>query len=582
MANLKNTTIDGNFELPKGAESDRPTNPAVGAIRFNTDTSILEKYNGQSWGPIIDRVQASASGSVYTMENVDAGVPYTTHVFTDSGTFSVSQGGEVEYLIVAGGGGGGGIIAGGGGAGGLLTGITNVTPQAYTITVGGGGLGGFGWNNPGQQGSRGENSSAFGLTAIGGGGGGWHGDGGGTTDQSLLNGGSGGGQARADEPGTGVPGQGNSGGLGSGNTGGGGGGAGSAGQNAEGGVTGGNGGIGVASTLAGYTTFYAGGGGDGKRSGSGRVGGLGGLGGGGRGTNTTAKADDGAANTGGGGGGAGYDSTSTARLGGTGGSGIVIVRYRSNNTDLVESPTVIPSGERNSLVYRIDASDPQSYNIGTDRNTVYDTAGGTTGTLTNVDFSGENGGQFVFSGNGKISVPSSDTYKVNFPWTIIAWVKYTNSGSIICLDSINCGANDFSPVEYRGAEWTINGSNGMSYLLGCGGCGGSGRRSGGVTANLSTNEWYHLAIQTTQKPYTFQRPPPRFYVDGEDIGEGSVGGTNSVSSMCYTDQPMTIGSRIDDSRQLTGSIGELRIYNRAYGGAAIKKDFLATKARYGK
>ena len=72
---------------------------------------------------------------------------YKVHTFTSSGTFTVTQLGEVnefETLIVAGGAGPGNTFsAGGGGGGGIINHQTGqaLTAAAYTITVGGGGSG---------------------------------------------------------------------------------------------------------------------------------------------------------------------------------------------------------------------------------------------------------------------------------------------------------------------------------------------------------------------------------------------------------------------------------------------------------
>jgi len=52
MATLKNTTINdtGFLRLPVGTNSQRPAqNPRVGAIRFNTESSKIELWNGSSW-----------------------------------------------------------------------------------------------------------------------------------------------------------------------------------------------------------------------------------------------------------------------------------------------------------------------------------------------------------------------------------------------------------------------------------------------------------------------------------------------------------------------------------------------------
>src|SRR5690606_15039055 len=55
------------------------------------------------------------------------GVPYRVHTFTSSGTLTVIEGGEVEYLVHSGGGGGGSTAAGGGGGAG--------SHHAGTITI---------------------------------------------------------------------------------------------------------------------------------------------------------------------------------------------------------------------------------------------------------------------------------------------------------------------------------------------------------------------------------------------------------------------------------------------------------------
>jgi hypothetical protein len=106
----------------------------------------------------------SATGGTITTDG-----SYTVHTFTSSGNFVVSQGGSVEYLVVAGGGGGGenefGLSSGGGGAGGYRTGNTTVTTTTYTVTIGAGGTI-YGDGQPGT------NSSFGSISSTGGGGGG--------------------------------------------------------------------------------------------------------------------------------------------------------------------------------------------------------------------------------------------------------------------------------------------------------------------------------------------------------------------------------------------------------------------------
>ena len=221
----------------------------------------------------------------------------------------------VDYLVVAGGG-GGGYNGGGGGAGGVITGTFAAVSGSVTVTVGAEGAGS---TNPNTRGVNGANSAFGSFTALGGGGGGSG------NNVIGLNGGSGGGAAATGTPGSGTSGQGNGGGYGdtpggSGNYwGGGGGGAGSAGGNATRNANGGAGGTGIESSITGIPLTFAGGGGGGARSGTAGIGGTGGGGDGGIGTN---PGINGQPNTGGGGGGGG-----TTGNGGSGGSGIVIIRY---------------------------------------------------------------------------------------------------------------------------------------------------------------------------------------------------------------------------------------------------------------
>jgi hypothetical protein len=283
---------------------------------------------------------------------------------TTSADFTVTKGGEVEYLIVAGGGGGGSDNAGGGGAGGLLTGFTTVTPQTFTVTIGKGGQGGNGGSGGSvREPKNGDNSSAFGLVAIGGG----HGSSGGGAGQVVDNtadvGGSGGGGdgELASSGAAGTAGQGHAGGNGDttgDGGGGGGGGAGGPGQNGGAFIAkyGGNGGPGIVSSITGKQEAYAGGGGGGSGNNWGYHG-RGGYGGGGDGSYQVADLvhkyrAEGLPNTGGGGGGGAYNNVAGSP-GGPGGSGIVVIRYpKRPSTTLPVNDTQIDTNLLTTEPYR--------------------------------------------------------------------------------------------------------------------------------------------------------------------------------------------------------------------------------------
>ena len=339
MATLKNTKINdtGFLRLPKGTEAQRPANPKVGMMRFNTDTGQIEGYNDSldEWQPINQLFQklAATGGDATPTDIIQDGQLFRVHTFTSDSTFEVTAGsGEVEYLIVAGGGGGAGRRGGGGGGGEVTIGTTNLSQGSYSIVVGDGAQDRKGrLLGKSEDGDNGENSSAFGITSLGGGGGG-------NRNRSGRSGGSGGGGGSNSSGGnsTATTGLGNDGGnSNTSSSGGGGGGAGSPGSptGLKGGDSnsGGDGGDGISSSISGTPTFYGGGGGGGAYSGS-SLPGNGGVGGGGIGQQEdrfnqgVSTEHDGLSNTGGGGGGASGDSSWAAA--GIGGSGIVIVRYR--------------------------------------------------------------------------------------------------------------------------------------------------------------------------------------------------------------------------------------------------------------
>jgi hypothetical protein len=295
---------------------------------------------------------------------------FKIHTFTGPGTFCVSCAGnsigndKLSYLVIAGGAAGGNL--GGGGAGGFreskastdsytasplnaTSGPTynlTVTAQGYPITVGAGGAGsGF------PYGANGSNSIFSTITSTGGGGGA---PGPFDTVRNGKPGGSaGGGHGTCSGPGVGgtgntppvSPPQGNNGGdagnvPGIASVAGGGGGAGAVGASASGAPSkvSANGGNGVATSITNSSVTRAGGGGGGLYILFGGCGptdgtkGTGGSGGGGNGGGNTPPATPNATsattNTGSGGGGAGLGNCGTGIISGSGGSGIVVIRYK--------------------------------------------------------------------------------------------------------------------------------------------------------------------------------------------------------------------------------------------------------------
>jgi len=364
-------TIGRNSSNIQGSANDSEitTNRASVVLQYIDATKgwlyTIENNVGDLEGP----TYIAASGGTETTSG-----DYKIHTFTSTGTFTVSSvgnskggGAGVSYMVVAGGGGGAGDGSGGGGAGGYREGKNSgdpytasplnapsgltVTAQGYPITVGAGGPAPYSC-----QGASGANSVFSTITSAGGGGAG-HPPGPSPGDKNGAAGGSGGGAGPSGYPSGGgagntppvSPPQGNAGVGGSPypscrGVAGGGGGAGGTAPTPSNTLDGsaGIGGVGTTTNINGSPVGRAGGGGGSLgasfepvpgRPNNGNGGGP--FGGGIGGTNSVPAPAGGSgpiagtnatANTGGGGGaGAGNQG------GKSGGSGIVIIRYKYQN-----------------------------------------------------------------------------------------------------------------------------------------------------------------------------------------------------------------------------------------------------------
>ena len=314
--NLVDQSIDEFYDT-SGVDASASTNE----VRIASGANFY--YYGATGGSPTNNADTS------TQDGADEILNYTTA--TSSGNLQFVGTTSVEYLVVGGGASGGYGNAGGGGAGGYLANgskaLSLTGGTAYTITVGAGGAAvttGIGAN--------GSTSSLVGsdisdVISYGGGG-----AGSGNTAPATGTFGSGGGSGYNNgTAGVGTGGQGYNGGGAAtagprhGASGGGGGGAvGGNGDNNNGGA----GGVGVANDITGTSVFYAGGGG-GSTDNTTSASGAGGNGGGGPGASTDDTDNsysDATVNTGGGGGGTYFSGTGHTQSG-SGGSGIVIIRY---------------------------------------------------------------------------------------------------------------------------------------------------------------------------------------------------------------------------------------------------------------
>ena len=398
--------------------------------------------------------------------------PYSGTGETKDYTITTTENLLCDILVVGGGGGGGTAHGGGGGAGALLY-TTNQTLSsgAYTIKVGNGGTAaasrGVASNN-GQSSSILFNSSAIYL-AIGGGGGGG-------AIVAGANGGSGGGGDAAvggTALSTNTPSgtYGFAGGVGANGytygeawSGGGGGGAGAVGGNAVSNATtntAGNGGIGREINIIGTATYYAGGGGGGV-IGNATGGyitniGSGGNGGGGAGGKLSVGVS-GLPNTGGGGGGGGFNRSPDADfVGGNGGSGIIIIRYRKPPSETVTSSIISGTADRYIQFPYSGTAATKDYTITTTENLVCDIL---------VVGGGGGGGTRVGGGGGAGAL----IYVTNQSLTSGTYTMKVGRGGIGAFQIIN---NVENPGEAGKDSEIFNNSGSVLYRAKGGGGGSS-------------------------------------------------------------------------------------------------------------
>lgn len=507
---------------------------------------------------------------------------YSTAIDTTGGK-SLGLVFQIEYLVVGGGGGGGGSGTdssawggGGGGAGGMRTGSFNLSSTSadnvFAVTVGGGGAGGQRSSNISlQQGGNGGDSVLGSITATGGGGGGAHK----VVGNSGGSGGGGGGRGTGNNlrtaGGAGTSEQGSAGGASrdddsSGRTGGGGGG-GAGGLGGQGGTdasVGGNGGLGLASSITGSSVLYAAGGGGGAidtNSNASETAGTGGSSIGGNGS-TSGNAFAGATNTGSGGGGVGHQG-----VGGAGGSGVVVLRYKGS---AVGSGYTVGADEASGYSVRTYSSgtttlDLSSLNLDNRLGSVVSSDISGTGALTintqgTIRYTGNathSGGTVLSDGNlqlgnggtegalsGDVTLASGATLEYNRS-ADATFSSLSGAGSLVkkASGSLTIGdASSFSGgVTVQAGRIRL----GSSGALGSGlvTLSGGSLSSDGSSARTVSNNLSVTAVTTTLG-------------DSQDNGALVLSGTTTLGA--GQDRSLSVLSDVTVTGDLTGSVGLLK------------------------
>lgn len=231
---------------------------------------------------------------------------------------------------------------------------------------------------------------------------------------------------------------------------------------------------------------------------------------------------------------------------------------------LGHSPSIVMDG----LVFHIDAANSRSY-AGSGL-TVNGLSGGIGGTLVNgVGFTSANGGNFIFDGtNDYINVTNGFTsyFSNNDYWTVDLWYRFTSTNEPVLLSGgpsigyydlfLEVGTNQIYFAAGRGAT--------SSYIQ---------------NINVSNTLGYNLALKHLNI---------HFIKNGASTGLVYVNGINipmtlvnlGLSSMPNINEDLRIGSFKQSGFELTGNIGQVKIYNRALSAQEILQNYNATKGRY--
>jgi hypothetical protein len=214
-----------------------------------------------------------------------------------------------------------------------------------------------------------------------------------------------------------------------------------------------------------------------------------------------------------------------------------------------------PNSISDSLAFHIDPANPRSYaGVGT---VIYDLSGnGKTSYFTNGALyqNYQKGVVLVDGNNDYISTP---IFNLTSPVTVSVWVKN------VAVDGIVMGAAG-PGIGYGNGEYIFS-LNGSSLTI-------QGNNSGFKTFQVpqyNLNEWVHLTMTRDVGNNM------RVYLNG-------IGSTSNPQNYSNTLQTNQIGRYSNFTNQyiVKGSIGEVKIYNRALSASEVLQNYNASKKRY--
>jgi hypothetical protein len=518
-------------------EPSEMTSPLIITKLSSDGTTLLT--NGDTYNV---KIQAKTPNGLSPFSNMVEGTPDATTIvsFRNVGPTTWTAPANVtsvEYLVVGGGGGSGathdGGGSGGGGGGMVLTGTLSVVPgNIYSVIVGDGGDGGVSYSsvNPGPGGIRetdgnpGDNSEFSSILALGGGQG----------YKSRFNGNGTGGASASAPTLSSVGGYG-----GSFNNGGGGGGGdsgnGSNGTGTGGSRTGGSGGTGTSNGISGISLTY-------------------GRGGNGGTAQTNDNAETGAVNTGNGANGAGTPFGSQ-RNGAKGGSGIVILKYTQNEVTPVTNNLQLSLLPENGTTTTWSDTEG-NLNVTMTGSPSYDPLFGYT-------FDGTSQYGRLNSQDGITNFTNADSYTVELWFNPSVGQPHATTTLFEKWNSTN---QSRYPYVFR---YTENTTNLIVAVY-------DGTNFPASTVNNVTTGTWHQVVGV----FNFTTDILSTYKNGVAGSTTSLAGVGNISNTSEVGIAHRVGTSGTTEFMFKGSIGIIRIYNRALSSSEILQNFNANRDIY--
>ena len=170
-------------------------------------------------------------------------------------------------------------------------------------------------------------------------------------------------------------------------------------------------------------------------------------------------------------------------------------------------------------------------------------------------------GRYFDGADDKIQSASHTSFSLSH-FTLEGWLK---------VSSIAAGAKTFVDLASANDAIAFNVNQGTGgNIQGWFNDGGAWQSTPGNTAVLSTTEFVHIALTYDRVNFT------EYANGGEHID------ANAVTAAVVMDDSIIvhIGEAFGGTQDITGTIGEIRIYNRALTPQEIQHSYQATKWRY--